>query len=432
MTVDKCIAYLEDMNKFGIDLGLQRMEELLAYMDNPHKGLACIHVAGTNGKGSITNMLQSVLRKSGLKVGLFNSPHLLDYREYFRVDNSYISDEDFVTYVERLKKAIQNMVDQGGYHPTQFEAITAMMFLYLKEKNVDIAVIEVGLGGRLDSTNVIENPLLSIISTIDLDHTHILGDTLEAISFEKAGIIKEGCPVITSNTDKKVIGVLEEVALRTKAPFYQVNSSAYRIIENGKQGNRISIGKEEYNLALPGKVQCMNAALVIYGLEVLRDTYGYVLEPDTIRQGLGTVAVLGRIETKDYKGQTYIFDGCHNNSSVDNLVDHMETQYSKQQLVLVSAMLKDKNYEENLIKLIALTDAQILTEIPNTPRQLTVEKMKEVMSNKLEKKSHVLFIKDISDALREAQKIAGNDKIILVAGSFYLVAATKKYLEKAI
>lgn len=426
MIIDEAIEYLEQLNPFSMKLGLERMKTLLTYLGEPQDKVKCIHVAGTNGKGSVSAMLNSILKEAGYRVGVFNSPHLMSYKEYLNINGQMASDDTFCMIIENVKRAANEMVIDGYEHPTNFEVLTAMAYLFFFKEKVDYAIIEVGLGGRMDSTNVISQPLVSIITTIDYDHINILGNTIEAITMEKAGIIKKGCPVITSNLNREVLNVIEQVAEKEKAPFYQVGRS-YQIIKEKVNGTLFEINESQYFVSLPGRVQVLNAALVISAITLIEKESSLKVSKEQIQNGLSNVRWMGRLEkVKDHP--EVILDGCHNDSSVDNLVDYVTKFYDKRRIILFTSMLKDKNYERNLRRLLGIADEAVITEIPNNPRALKLEEMENTLEASGSVRKKIYYMKAYEEAVQKSFILAGENDVIIVAGSFHLVGKVRKIL----
>lgn len=275
------LKYLEELRVLGSNYGLERTERLLELLGNPHKKLKLIHIAGTNGKGSTSAILGKVLIEHGYKIGFFNSPHLEEIEETIRINDNNIKEEDFISLINEIKPFVNQVVKEGFNHPTEFEVLTCIMFLYLYRQKVDFGIIEVGLGGRLDSTNVL-TPILSIITSISMDHMNILGNTIEEISKEKAGIIKRGIPIVTYIQRDEVIRVITEKAIKENSNLIIVNPNNYKILEINRDNNinqKILVninGKEEIlNLSLLGKHQMLNLSLAIEALKEL-DNLKYI------------------------------------------------------------------------------------------------------------------------------------------------------------
>ena len=303
---EKAIDYITSKDNFYIDLGLDRIRQALAKLGNPQDDLKCIHVAGTNGKGSVCAMLESILRVAGYKTGLYTSPHIWEYTERIKVNGICISKEDFASYVEKITNL--------GVHLTEFEILTVMMFLYFKEQGVNAAIIETGLGGRLDATNVIKENLCSIITQIDLDHTDRLGDTKEKIAYEKAGIIKPNCPVVTSMGYEAI----KDKADECDSMFILVSPYVQQVFADA--------------LTLKGKHQIDNLALVITAIQYLFPD----IKDEIIIEGLKKVQHPCRFEYK--KDKNLIIDACHNPNGVQALRDNLDLYYPNQKRRFICMM----------------------------------------------------------------------------------------------
>ncbi|MDI3309817.1 MAG: Mur ligase family protein [Thermoanaerobacterium sp.] len=272
MNYSDAIEYIHNTNKFGIKLGLENIRCLLERMGNPQKNLKFIHVAGTNGKGSTCAFINSILIDAGFKVGLYTSPYLEEFEERMRINNKNIPKNKLADYVEYIKDVVDKMLDDGYHHPTEFELITAIAFKYFYDENVDFVVLEVGLGGRFDATNVIDNSLVSVISTIDYDHMDKLGDTLAKIAYEKAGIIKENGTVVSFYQKDEALQVIERVASLKDASLSVLNISDIEIVESNSD-YQIFNYKNYKNLKIRiiGKHQIYNASLALMAVEKLKD-----------------------------------------------------------------------------------------------------------------------------------------------------------------
>lgn len=323
----EAIDLLTSQGKFYINLGLERCQSVLKLIENPEKKLKCIHVAGTNGKGSVCAMLSAILTASGYKTGVFTSPHVFEYTERIKINDFEIEQEVFAKIVIEIVE----LANKNQIHLTEFEIITVAAFKYFADNNVDIAIMETGLGGRLDSTNVIESNLCSIITNIDFDHIERLGDTIEKIAFEKAGIIKSNCPVIIN---KKNIG-LETV----KKIADEKNSEIFAVKE--------APNFAQQNMALKGTYQQSNLALVMKALEILNKS-GFEILQDAIEKGLAKVKHPCRFEylKKDGQWQNIIIDGAHNPNGTKALRESLENLFPNQKIKFIFGCLKNKNYKE--------------------------------------------------------------------------------------
>jgi len=372
---DKAIEQITSRDNFYIDLGLDRISKVLEKFGNPQDKLKCIHVAGTNGKGSVCTMLESILREAGYKTGLYTSPHIWDYTERIKICGECIKKEDFALYTEKIMNC--------GIHLTEFEILTVMMFLYFEEQGVEVAIIETGLGGRLDATNVIKKNLCSIITHIDLDHTDRLGDTKDKIAYEKAGIIKPNCPVITSMGFEPIKDKADELdsMLIFVSPFVQQN-----FVEA---------------LALKGQHQIENLALVITAIQYLF----HEIDDKTIIEGLKKVKNPCRFEY--IKEKNLIVDASHNPNGVQALRDNLDYYYPNEDRRFVFGCLKRKDYKKMMEILFREGDEIYINEF-DYPDACTYEELASVCPYKTKK-----YTKDLTMT---------TDKLNIICGSFYMIS----------
>lgn len=315
------IELLTSQGKFYINLGLERVQKILDIMGNPQNSLKFIHVAGTNGKGSVCSMLSSILKENNKKVGLFTSPHIFEYTERIKFNDTEIDEEIFANWIHKITQ----LADKNNIHLTEFEVLTVIAFQYFAENNVEVVILETGLGGRLDATNIINRNICSIITHIDLDHTERLGETIEKIAFEKAGIIKENCPVII---DKNNMG-LEVIKNAAK------NKNAEHIIAGNISDNFVSI------LSLKGNYQKENLKLVIAAIEILNKN-GFNIEPKSIEMGLKNVKHPCRFEY--IKEKNLLIDGAHNPDGTKALRESLNQNFPNQKFNFIFGCLRNKEY----------------------------------------------------------------------------------------
>ena len=413
MTYQETLAYIHNINWCFCKPGLERTRELCQKLGDPQKALRYIHVAGTNGKGSTCAMLESILRAAGLKTGLYTSPYIRRFNERMQVNGEPISDEELVEITERVRPIADAMEEK----PTEFELITAIAFEYFRRQKVDIVVLEVGLGGRLDSTNVIENPMLSIITGIAFDHISLLGNTLHAIAAEKAGIIKEGRPVLFGGkTDGSACRTVGAVAQMRKAPFHQVDRSTCRIKEYALSGTRFDYGVyNDLELSLLGTYQPFNAATVLTAIELLREQ-GLIISEKAVRAGLKNVRWQARFEVI-CKDPVVIFDGGHNPQGVDAAVKSIQRYFPDQRVNLLSGVMADKAYDE-MIELIKPIAEQVFTVTPNNPRALASSEYAEYFTNHKIKATAFASVEDgIRAAMLDSKQ---NARPLICLGSLYL------------
>ena len=436
------LNYLEELRVLGSNYGLQRTERLLELIGNPHKKLKLIHIAGTNGKGSTSAILSNILIKHGYKIGSFNSPHLEEIEETIRINNKNIEEEEFVNLINKIKPFVNKVVEEGFNHPTEFEVLTCIMFLYLYNQNVDFGIIEVGLGGRLDSTNVL-SPILSIITSISLDHTNLLGDTIEEITTEKAGIIKENTPVITCNEEEKVLAIIKNTAELNNSKCIISSSEGYKLVDiiNEKiPYQKISInynGKnliEKNNLAkgdnllldfpLLGKHQIINLSLAIKALEVLQDLNYIKIKPNFLFQGVKTVRWMGRLEvlsTNPY----IVIDGAHNISGIGFLKNNIAEYFKYKKIYLILGILADKNVEE-MVKIIAPMATEVYTVTARSKRAKEAEDLRNVV---LKYNENCIAFNEYKDAINLALSKANIGDLILASGSLYMIGELRKIIK---
>ena len=363
MTIDETMAYIHATAWQGSRPGLSRITALLSALGNPERGLRCIHIAGTNGKGSTSAMLDSILRAAGYRTALFTSPYLYAFGERMQVNGVPIGDEALCRVIERIRPAVDAMEDR----PTEFELITAAAFVYFAEERVDVAVIEVGMGGRLDATNVLEAPLLSVITGIALDHTAYLGDTVEAIAREKAGILRAGTPAVSGALDEGVRAVLREEAAAHGTEIAFTDPSALRDVRPTRFGTDFSYrGRGGLHIPFAASYQPKNAALVLDACDALVAN-GLPLGEEAIARGLAAVAWPGRFEYFSHDPDV-IFDGSHNPEGIEAALASIEALYEGKFLLLTGVM-GDKDYGA-MIDTLSSRVARAFCVRPDNPRAL--------------------------------------------------------------
>ena len=419
MDFKSAIEFIETAGKQGSKPGLSRIGELCSLLGNPQKGTRFVHIAGTNGKGSVSAMLDSVLRHAGYKTGLFTSPHLCRFNERIRVDGRDIPDPRLAKAIGRIKTCFDKMSDK----PTEFEIVTAAAFLYFAEEQCDIVVLETGLGGRLDATNIITDPVLSVITGISLDHTAVLGDTEEQIAYEKAGIIKENRPVVLADCDSRAAEVLENAAKEKMSPIFKVN---YKRLENTRVflcGTEFSFSPYgDIKLSLSGVYQAHNACAAITAAEALIRE-GYKITEEDIKGGLNKVRWPARFEVLS-KSPLIIYDGAHNPQGAQALKENLKAVNIKK-AVFLSGVMADKDY--NLFaKTLSPFAKGVFTVSPDSPRALDPEKLADVFGSfGVKTAAH----STVADGVAAAVKFARTNNLpLIICGSLYMYADIKSAL----
>ncbi|EPY2303842.1 bifunctional folylpolyglutamate synthase/dihydrofolate synthase [Clostridium sporogenes] len=413
--------YIQSKAKFGSNLGLERTEKLLELLGNPHKRLRCIHIAGTNGKGSTTAMISAVLKEAGYKVGMYTSPYIEEFEERIQINNYNISKDDFSHIITKVANVVEKVENMGYGNPTEFEIITVAMFYYFCLKKVDFAVIEVGLGGRLDSTNVLE-PILSIITSISYDHMNILGETLEEITYEKAGIIKKA-PVIAYPQKKESEKIIEKVCKEKKCELIKVEDNLINVKREiiqkniGQQSFKLKTKEDTYNicLSLLGEHQIKNCIVVILAIEKLIKL-GIKIKKICIISALKKVKWPARLEIVN-KNPLTVIDGAHNIEGIESLKNNVSKYFKYNKLILILGILKDKQVEDMIKILVPLAD-RVLTVTPHNDRG---ESSKELMHIALKYNKNCEYLEDYKECYNKGKSYYEEGDMILICGSLYMV-----------
>ena len=372
MNYAEAIEYIHSVNWTFCKPGLERVKELCSALGDPQNSLKYIHVAGTNGKGSFCAMTESILRRAGYKVGLFTSPYIVEFNERMRINGENISNEELCELVDLIKPHADKMEDK----PTEFELITALAFLYFKRNNCDVVVLECGLGGRLDATNVIKDPILSVITGIALDHTSILGNTVGEIAAEKAGIIKSGVPVLWCGSDADADRVISAKARELGAPLTRVDRSTLEIKEMTLDGTTFDFGgRENLSLSLLGTYQPVNATNVLSAIDILKQQ-GYKIPDIAVYEGLKSVKWPARFEVIS-REPLIIADGGHNPEGIDSAVSSIERYFGDEKVAIITGVMADKDYRY-MAERIASVAKIVFCLTPDNPRALEAGKYAEV------------------------------------------------------
>lgn len=417
MTYNDALTYIHNTEKFGSKPGLERIGKLLELLGNPQNSLKFVHVAGTNGKGSTSNAIAAALAQSGLKTGLYTSPYVIDFRERIQIDGNYISQEGFAAEVEHVKPFVEKAA-QSGEQPTEFEIITALAFDYYKKCGCDVVVLEVGLGGRFDATNIIKKPLVSVITSISYDHTAILGDTLDKIAFEKSGIIKDsGITVASPGQSCEALEVIMKACATRANNLIIPNLNAVKILKEGIDGTDIQYGDAVLHIPLIGRHQISNFITAYEVLLALR-RQGYVVSGEDIKKGMANVRFPARMEILN-KAPLVILDGAHNPSGAGTLAESIK-RYLIEKPVLIMGMLADKNYKKAIGTLAPLAKAFIAIR-PDSPRALDPGITAQTAADYCE---DTAFFEDYEEAFKSALEKSENSPVV-ICGSLYLAGTMR-------
>lgn len=417
MTYQEMLDYFTHVDMLGSHLGLARMEELLALLGSPQERLKFIHVAGTNGKGSTSALLDACLRQAGLRVGLYTSPHLVRYNERFRINGEEVSDEALCAAAARVKAAADTMEDA----PTQFELLTCVGFCCFEAAGCDIVVLEVGLGGRLDATNVIPAPEAAVITRIGLEHTELLGDTLEKIAAEKAGIVKAGGTVVLGDHTEPVRRTVEEICRQRGARLIQAEEPAP--LARSLEGQRFSWGPyPEVCLSLLGEHQLQNAATALAVLEVLRERE-WPIPDQAVLEGMAHAVWPGRFECAGTH-PAIIVDGGHNPQCVDALTAALEGLYPGRKLIFLAGVLADKDWQSMFRRILPLAKAFVAVT-PDSPRALPAAELADWLA---QFSLPVSVQETLDQGVDAALALAGPEDVICAWGSLYSVGEIRHHL----
>mgnify|MGYP001575360822 CR=1 FL=1 len=414
MDYNEALSYLKILNPMGIRLGLDEIKELLGRLGNPQDGYSSVIIAGTNGKGSVAAMTASILNAAGYKTGLYTSPDLIDFRERIRINGKMITPKQTVACIETVRLKVTETV-------SYFEFVTAMAFLHFQRQKIDIAVLEVGMGGRLDATNVANAPIC-VVTNISREHEDYLGRTLKKIAYEKAGVVKEEGICITAAKQKSVVGILEQICKERKARLYRMGKEFHASAHRDGTFSYTGLTKQFKRLKSPfiGRHQITNAALAIRTVEALA-TKSFTISDGAVRRGLKRATWEGRLEIVQHS-PTLVLDGAHNPAGVATLCRALGKDFAYKRLILIFGVMGDKNYRLMAKMLFPLADALIITR-PPSERALPPDILHSIA---LEFNKNIEIIASPRDALRHALEISGDTDLVCVAGSLYLVGEIKK------
>lgn len=425
MNYQESRKYIEDSQKYGSVLGLDNMRELMGRLGNPQDKLKIIHVAGTNGKGSVIAYLYTVLREAGYRVGRYISPALYSYRERMEVSGEAVSREDFAICLSRTAQAISQMTEEGLPHPTPFEIETAVAFLFFEMKKCELVLLEVGMGGSLDATNIIKTPVLSVLASISIDHIGFLGNTLGEIAKTKAGIIKKGCPMITIHQKAEAENAIKDVCGICGVPFREADGNQALVIEESPEGQSFRYEGEEYRISLGGVYQKENAVLAIETLKMLSEI-GFPTIEEQRKEGLFRTRWNGRFTVLS-RESLFIVDGAHNPAAAEKMASSIRHYFDGKKIYFIIGMFRDKDYREVLSKTCPYAEKIFTIEAPDNPRALPAE---ELALAAREFHRDVQAMKSVEEAVETAYSLAGEEDVILAFGSLSFIGVLSETVEK--
>lgn len=422
-------AYVEEAGKYGSVLGLDNMYEMMKRLGNPENQLKYVHVAGTNGKGSLIAYLYSTLSEAGYKVGRYISPAIYTYRERMETAGKAVTKEKFAKYTTKVAAVIEDMTKEGLAHPTPFEIETAVAFLFFADEACDIVLLEVGMGGDLDATNIIKNTALSVLVSISKDHEDFLGKTVAEIAQKKAGIIKKGAHAVTTTQLPEVEQVIRDTCERMAVPLTVADYKNAQVLEESVSGQKFVYQGEEYEISLAGIHQIENAVLALNALKEL-DKYGYPTTLEQKKEGLKKAHWGGRFSVIA-KEPLFIVDGAHNPAAAEKLADSIERYFKGKNIYYIMGVFKDKEYDVVIQKTYAYAKKIFTVQTPENPRALPAEELAEAIG-KYHK--NVQAVGGLREAVEEVYHAADKDDVIIAFGSLSylgeLTAIVKEYGEK--
>lgn len=416
MNYQETMEFIGRANKFGSVLGLDNIRELLKRLGDPQDRLKIVHIAGTNGKGSTLAFLSSVFKEQGYEAGRYVSPASFCYEEKFRINDEMISKEDLCFYMEKIKKTAEEMVRDGREHPTVFEMETALSFLYFLDKKVDVVLLETGLGGRLDATNVIKKPLCTVIASIGFDHTQYLGNTIEEIAGEKAGILKTGCPAVSYDNNVNANEVIAKTAEKKNLPLIFADFSRLAVHSENLEGAQFSYvcadGTEykDLEIGLLGNHQICNAAVALETIQILKKSYIFV--EDSIRKGFKNTRWDGRLQRISAVPAVFC-DGAHNPDGARKLLQFLQKNFTNKKIIYIMGVLSDKDYPQML---------EIMSEMSDEIYTVTPESDRALPAGALAGAARLFYRKvteggSLGECYHRVKKECGQDDVIIVFGT---------------
>ncbi len=427
-----------EFDRFGSVLGLERVNELLRRLGNPHEGMRYIHVAGTNGKGSVSKFLESGLAGCGYKVGLYTSPYIEKFNERIQFDGEMITDEELEEYGGQALAKAAEMVEDGLTSPTEFEVVMATAFLFFKAKNPDIVVLEAGMGGIGDATNVITKPLASVFTSVSFDHMHVLGNTLEEIAADKAGIIKPGCPVISNVEQHGPAAVIARTAYEKGCRLYDVSKIRFSIDWQTTFTQQVSmeLWQTDYSeviIPMIGKHQAENLKTALATIEVLRKAGELRIERSQLYAGLKEAVQPGRFEVIREENPVIVIDGAHNDAGAKTAAETMKAVFPDQKILIVFGMVEKKETEKVAGHFLEVTGDFIITQPTYEGRAMEAEELARIISETAEKQGREFNLisceTKAADSVSKAAQIWDKYDVVLFTGSLYLIGEIRSILK---
>ncbi|WP_294385072.1 folylpolyglutamate synthase/dihydrofolate synthase family protein [uncultured Clostridium sp.] len=430
MKYEEAMKYITEVGNFGSNYGLERTYKLLEYLDNPEKDLKLIHIAGTNGKGSTTSMITEILIGAGYKVGMYTSPFIEEFEERIQINRNNIPKEILATLMDEIKIAVDKVIEDGYNHPTEFEIITVLMLLYFKKENIDFGVIEVGLGGTLDSTNVI-TPILQVITSISFDHTNLLGNTLEEIAGEKAGIIKKEIPTVIYPQQEEALKVIKNKCLEMGSDLYIANNENLKFenVVNRDKPYQLLKYNNEIDILLPllGEHQIINLSVAMKAIEVLNNRNITDISVGSIVKSIKNVTWKGRLEVLS-NNPYVVIDGAHNIQGIETLSRNIKKYFKYNNLYLILGILADKDVDE-MVKVITPMAKKVYAVTPNSIRAELAEDLKNEI---IKYNENCQAYDDYKEAYLSALNNADENDLVLASGSLYMIGDMRRIINKTI
>ncbi len=433
------ISYINEPRWRHTRPGLERIRELLLRLGNPHLSLSFVHVAGTNGKGSTCAYVARILRSAGYKTGIFTSPFIIDFCERIQINNENIPIDKLTSVTLSVKKHVDSMVRDGWDHPTEFELMTAVAFEYFFQEECDFVVCEVGLGGRLDSTNIIERPEVSVITNIGFDHVSFLGDSLTAIAQEKAGIIKEHRPCVCyCFEEKETVEVLRAFSKKQSAPLFELNKND--VVDKGIQDDNMRhfiYQGQDYQTRILGSYQVYNAALAIQAASIMKSR-GWNISNCSIVEGIKKTQWPYRFQCESMFGRMIIIDGAHNEQGAKALVDSIKDSFPCKRILFIVSVLADKDYLK-MVELFCQCSHEFICVTADNDRALSAGKLSLVikdaisrvlLDNSSSRRELVVEAASFSDAIQRARRMTSPSDVICICGSLYSIRSAKAALQE--